>query len=166
MFHSDSNVLGFEHYSIDSSRSFFIRLVLVLALLKLVQVIDIALQSLTLDRERHLVIVSLQLVRIDNLPDNLLLVRINLFVLSAHDRISSGNLTVSIVAAVSVLKHLFKLDQALPRDENVVVPQQVWHVEASRCLHSYVLQIARRKLEVSIGWLAASEEAQFVLLEG
>ena len=150
----------------SASQSFFISFVLGFALLKLVQVIDIALQSLALDRERHLVIVPLQLVGVDDLSDNLLLVRIDPFVMGAHDRISGGNLTVSIVVAVSVLKHLFELDQALPRDENVVVPQQVGHVEGSSCLHSYVLQIARRKLEVSIGWLAASEEAQFVLLEG
>ena len=50
-------------------------------------------------------------------------------------------------------------------DENIVMLEQVWHIELLRCLNSHILQVTSCQLEVFIGGFVTSQEAQLVLFE-
>lgn len=134
--------------------------------MKLVQVVNIALESLTLNRQRQFIVVACQFVSVNNSSDNLPLVGVDGLVLGAHDGAFGRDLAVSKVVGVTVFKDLLKFNQTLSRDKDVVVLEEVRHVEPLRSLHSHVQQVPRCQLEVIVRWITSSEEANFVCLEG
>jgi len=107
-----------------------------------VQVVDVAFEGLALNSEGQIVVVAFQLLSVEDWPDNLPLEAIGDFVLSALDGGLGGDLAVAEVVCLSVLNDFLQVDQSLPGDEDVVVFEEVGHVELARGLHSNVLQVA------------------------
>jgi len=154
---------------VSHSSSFFFRLTLSLVLvlnLKLVQVINVALESLRLDRQRLIIVIALQLISIYNSSDNLPLEGIDNLVLWSHDGGFGCDLAVSKVVCMTILKDLLEFNKTLSRDENVVVLEKIRHVEPSWSLNSHIQQVSSRELEVIVIWVSSSEEAELVMLKG
>ena len=66
---------------------------------------------------------------------------------------------------MAILYQFFKFDQALLSDENIVVPEQIGHMETLRRLHSDVLEVSRGELEIAISRFSTSQETELVLFE-
>ena len=140
-------------------------LLLLLTLLQSVKVVNVAFECLTLNRQRQLIVVALNLLSIDDRPDNLSFELVDDFALSAFNGAIRGDFTVAIDVVLPAIEDVFKIDQTLLGNEDVVVFEEVGNVELTRCLHSDVLQIASCQGKVVIDGFAPSQEAQFVLLE-
>ena len=66
---------------------------------------------------------------------------------------------------MTVLKDLLEFNKTLSRDENVVVLEEIRHVEPSWSLNSHIQQVSSRELEVIVIWVSSSEEAELVMLK-
>ena len=66
---------------------------------------------------------------------------------------------------MAILYQFFKFDQALLSDENIVVSEQIGHMETLRRLHSDVLEVSRGELEIAISRFSTSQETELVLFE-
>ena len=67
---------------------------------------------------------------------------------------------------MAILYQFFKFDQALLRDENIVISEQIGNVEILRRLHSDILEVSRGELEIAISRFSTSQETELVLFEG
>ena len=107
-------------------------------MLQVMEIIHVGLESFTLDGERQVIIVAIDLFSVKDRPDNLLLVLVDHFALGAINVSLSGNFAVAKVIRLTSFQACLKLDQALLSHKYVVVSEQIWHFKLLRGSNSDV----------------------------
>ena len=130
------------------------------------QIVDVAFEGLTLNRQGPFIIVALDFFSINSWLDNLAFILVSDLVQGTLDAAHSSTLLIAEVVSMAFRDDVFEVDEALLRHDDVVVLEEVRHVDLLRCHDANILQVTCSKLEVVIVGLEAGHKAQLVLFEG